>query len=144
MPLRGEAGCVDALSVKKDRIALREHLKEYDTSCILNVDEPGFCYKLYPRQTYIGQHKDRQFIRRIKVAKAKDRTAGYVCASVTSIRVSMCIIEKAKSPRCFQSEQPPVSYFSQCNAGSDTKMFKEWFYHVFPPFVRQYTSKLVA
>lgn len=123
--LSKEAGSVDALYLAKDMIALRKQLKTYDISCIFNIGETGLFYKLISRQTYISQHEARQSIRGTNAMKEKDRITRYVCTGGTGVRVPMCIIGNTKSFRCFRIEQPPVPYFGQCDAGSDTKTFKE-------------------
>lgn len=50
----------------------------------------------------------------------------------------MAIIGKSKNPRCFRRKDPPVTYFSQTNAWSDSATLKKWFFEVFLPFVRRH------
>lgn len=142
--LSGEGGSASALEVATDMTKLREALTKYDAKCIFNVDETGLFFKLLPRRTYICAYENRKSVRGTKAMRAKDRVTAYVCTNATGVKVPMAIIGKAKSPRCFRIETPPVTYFSQRNAWSDSATFKQWFYNIFLPFVRRFTSRPVA
>jgi hypothetical protein len=57
------------------------------------------------------------------------------------------MIGTAKNPRCFRNSDPPVKYFNQAKAWSDSKTFTLtftlWYTEVFLPFVRRFTSRKV-
>ena len=77
--------------------------------------------------------------------KAKDRITAYVGTNADGTsKLPMAIIGKPMNPRGFRLEKPPVPYFSQRNACSDSVTFNKWFYNLFIPFVRRKTSKPVA
>ena len=77
--------------------------------------------------------------------KAKDRITAYAGTNADgTCKLPMAIIGKPMNPRCFRLRKPPLPYFSQRNAWSDSVTFKKWFYNLFIPFVRRQTSKPVA
>lgn len=41
-------------------------------------------------------------------------------------KVATSVIGKSKKHRCFDAQKPPVAYFSQSNAWSDSKTFGKW------------------
>lgn len=142
--LHGEAGSVTPGSVIPGMIQLRQDLSDYDVECIFNVDETGLFFKLLPRRTYVLELENFKSVRGTKAMKAKDRITAYVCTNAIGTKLPMAVIGKAKNPRCFRMNKPPVPYFSQKNAWSDTITFRRWFMDVFIPFVRRFTSKKVA
>lgn len=118
------ASSVNAATIAQDMINLCKPLEQYKLSCTLNMDETGLFNKLFPRQTYICKHENRQSVRGTKGMKAKERKTGYVCKNAAGVKVSMCIIGKPKTPRCFFFKKPPVPCFSQRSAWSYTTTFK--------------------
>ncbi len=76
---------------------------------------------------------------------SKDRITAYVCTNADgSKKVPLAIIGKSKNPRCFRLGLPPVHYFSNKTAWSNSETFKQWFTSVFLPHIRSCTSKKVA
>ena len=72
--------------------------------------------------------------------KAKDRVSAYMCTHATGTgKVSIAIIGKSKSQRCFHATPCPVKYLAQANAWSDSATFKKWWLEVFIPFIRHWT-----
>ena len=126
--LYGEAGSVDVSGIDADIVALREKLGDYEPSNIYNVDETGLFFKFLPRRTYICTHEHKKSVRGTKAMKAKDRITAYVGTNADgTCKLLMAIIGKPMYPRCFRLGKPPVPYFSQCNAWSDSVTFKKWF-----------------
>ena len=75
---------------------------------------------------------------------AKDRltaTSRLLNNATGSKKVPLTLIGKANNPRCFRRRKPAVTYFSQTNAWSDTRIFKLWCTNVFLLFVQAFTSR---
>lgn len=143
LALHGEAGSVDDEAIA-DRIrVVRETCAEYDPDRIYNCDETGFFYKVLPKVSYLAPHENRKTARGVKAMKAKDRVTAYMCTDATGRKVPLSLIGTAKEPRCFRIRASPVMYFSQKNAWSDSRVFKQWWTKVFLPHVRSVTSQKV-
>ena len=70
--------------------------------------------------------------------KVKDRITAYVGTNADrTCKLPMAIIGTPMNPRCLRLGKPPVPYFSQRNAWSESVTFKKWFYNLFIPFVRR-------
>lgn len=141
--LHGEAGSVDDEAIADRLRRVRVVCAEYDPDCIYNVDETGLFYKVLPKVTYLAPGEDRKTTRGVKGMKAKDRVTAYMCTNASGRRVPLSLIGTAKDPRCFRIRKSPVMYFSQKNAWSDARVFKQWWLKVFLPHVRSVTSKKV-
>lgn len=138
--LHVEAGSVDDGAIAEGLAEIRKACQEYELENIFNVDETGIFYKLLPKRTYLSNAEKRQSARGTKGMKAKDRVSAYMCTNATgSGKLPMSIIGKSKNPRCFRKAPPPIKYFSQANAWSDSATFKQWWLEVFIPFIRQWT-----
>ena len=109
--LSGEGGSVNGAQVSGYIAALREKLREFDPSCIFNVDETGLFFKLLPRRTYISSFEDKRSVRGTKAMPAKDQITAYIATNSNGVRVPLSIIGTAKKTRCFRIETPPVKYF---------------------------------
>lgn len=54
------------------------------------------------------------------------------------------MLGKPQHPRCFRKVPLAIRYFSEKNAWSDGVTFHSFFYNIFLPFVRRFTSQKVA
>ena len=143
--LHGEGGSVNVVEVCSQIFELHKELASYSLENMYNVDETSLFFKLFPEKTYISQHENRKTVRGTKNMKAKDRITAYVCTNASgTLKLPMAVIGYAQKPRCFKLKPPCLPYFSQKNAWSDTKTFKQWYYSVFLPFVRRQTSDKVV
>lgn len=122
--LSGESGSVKAASVAQHMISFCKRLEQYELSWIFNMNETGLFYNPLPRQTNIRKHENGQSARETKAMKAKDRIIGHVWTLAAIAKVPMCIIGKPTTPRFFYIKKPPVPYFSQRNAWSDTMILE--------------------
>ena len=75
--------------------------------------------------------------------KDKSRVTLFVCTNESgTCKLPLAMIGKAKEPRCFNRQEPPMKYFSQKKAWSDTKVMKEW-WKFFLSHVRRFTKEKV-
>lgn len=143
--LHGEGDGVDEEAAAEGMKAVRTACLDYLLGNIFNVDETGVQDRVYLRDTYIQLGKENsKTVRGTKGMTAKDRVSAYMCTNATGeAKVPMAIIGKSKNPRCFRNRPPPVKYFSQANAWSDSTTFKTWFHEVFLPFILRHTCEPV-
>lgn len=137
-------GVTPAETLAADMAVLCEKLRVYDIECIFNVNHTGLFYKLLPRRSYVYEHDHKKSVRGMRSMSPKDRITTYICTNPVGTKVPMTIIGKAENPRCFRIAKPPVPYLQQDNAWSDGVTFRRWFYDIFVPFIRTFTSKPVA
>ena len=74
---------------------------------------------------------------------AKERVTLYVTTDASGRKLPLAMIGHSKGPRCFRLRKPPLKYFSQTNAWSDSRVFGLWWKEVLLPWVRSVTSKPV-
>lgn len=142
--LFGQAGSVDVTKAEVEIAKLRDQLATYEAENIFNMDETGIFYRILPKKTYLLPKESVRETRGTKAMHMKERITAILCTSATGVKLPMCIIGTAKSPRIFRTRACPLPYFSQKNAWADSEIFKGWFEHVFLPFVRKQTSNPVA
>ena len=143
--LHGEAGSVEISNLAEDISILKEKLADFEPKYIFNISATGWFYKLFPKISYILPSARKEEGRGTKGMKAKDRVPIYVWTNSTgTLKVPLSYIGKAKNPRYFRKSRPPLTYFSQKNAWSDTTTVKQWFSSLLLPFVRKKTSKCVT
>lgn len=142
VPLHEPPVNIDVAAVAAGISALRQRLASYSLECIYSVDETGLFYKLLPSKMYTTMDEGRKSVRRTKNMSAKDRVTAYVCTNADgSDKLPMAVIGTAKTPRCFKNMPPPIPYFSQKGAWSDTATFRKWYYDVFLPHIREKTCE---
>lgn len=108
-----EAGSFDAAFVDANMVGLPEKLSDYDSSGIFNVDETGQFFKLQPKRTYICKTENCESICSAKAMNENDRITAYVWSIQIGVKVSICVIDKPKNPRCFRIEKSAVPYLSK-------------------------------
>lgn len=133
-----------AESVTRRMAVLWQKLRAYDIECVFNVNETALFFKLLPRHSYFYEYKSKKSVRGRNSMSAKDMITAYVCSNAYGHKLPMAIIGKPKNPRCFRIAKSPVPYINQKNSCSDAVTYRQWFYNVFVPFVRRFTSKPVA
>lgn len=75
---------VVAANISKTMVTLHKKLKEFETLCIFNVEEPECFYKLKSRQFYLFRHEDCHFVSDIMAMKAKVRITSCICINSVS------------------------------------------------------------
>ena len=142
--LHDEGASFDIGKVAREISKLRRTPSDFEEEFIFNMNGTGL-FKLFAKRSYVLPSEVRDVLRGTKDMKANARVSIYVCTNATgTLKVPLAFIGKSKTPRCFRKGLPPVSYFTQISAWSDTATFQKWFYLVFVPFVRKRTSKKVA
>lgn len=142
--LHGEGGEVDRNNPQTLQALqnLEEIIKEYDPSCVYNMDETGVFYRLLPRYSVLLPSEDLSTARGKK--KSKERVTLVVCCNATGTeRVPVAMIGKAKESACIAGRQWPLPYFNQKKAWVDIPVFNQWFDQVFRPYVRRRTGRKV-
>ena len=145
--LHGEAGDIDLKAAEQKIQILREALHEFRSENIFNMDESALFYKAIPRRSYLMEDEGdkRQAGRGTKAMKCKDRITIILCVNSTgSCKLNPVVIGSAKKPRCFKYDHPVLPYFNQKNAWNDTVNYRKWWYEIFLPRVREWTSEPVA
>ena len=74
---------------------------------------------------------------------AKERVTLYVTTDASGRKLPLAMIGHSKGPRCFRLRKPPLKYFSQTNAWSDSRVFGLCWKEVLLPWVRSVTNKPV-
>lgn len=102
---------------------------------IYNADESGLVYKNLNDKTLVHQGEKSAPGRKSQ----KERVTIMPCANASgNHKISLMLIGKAKKPRCFKnSSLPPVHYRASRNAWQNTVLFKEWFFNIFIPEVKE-------
>ncbi|KAI0564883.1 DDE superfamily endonuclease [Gracilaria domingensis] len=122
---------------------LKEYLSDYDLDCIVSVDTTNFFYELLPSEVNSPEHhtSDTSSPKR----KSPKRLTLLVAANTTgTLKVPMTIVYSEKAPRCFRERSSPVPYlWHQCGWVGQSH-FRAWFYSIFLPAVRKFTSKRMA
>lgn len=137
---RNNLGGTTTEAVEQGMEVIREECKKYETQNVFNVHETCLFYRLMPKRSYLSKGERRKTARGTEGMTAKDRVTAYVCTNATgTAKVPMSIVGKSKMPRCFRRKLPPMSYFSQCDAWSDSATVRRWWLDVFLPFVRKWT-----
>ena len=143
--LHGEESSVGVSEVAADIDTPRYRLLQFRPEFIFNMDETGLFFKLFPKIAYVLPGEDHKSLRGTKAMKSKDRITAYVCTNATAtLKVPFSVIGKSANPRCFKKAPPPVTYFNQENAWSDSITFTKWYYEVFLVFVHRTKSDRVV
>ena len=146
--LHGEAGDVNLIEAEKKKEEVRTTLKEkgYTRNNTFNMDESGLFYRCMPNRTYIvGCGDVRQLGKGTKAMKAKDRvTAVFFSNSTGTCKVPPLIIGTSKQPHCFRDARCPLPYIDQKKAWMDKERYKHWWFNVFLPCIREFTTEKVA
>ena len=125
--LHGEAGGVDMAAAEAQMELIRAAVQEYGLEFVYNMDETGLFFRLLPNRAYVKKEEARS-ARGSKLMKAKDRVTLYVTTNGTGTDLlPLGVIGTAKDPRCFRLTNPPLPYYSQRKAWSDSNTFKQWF-----------------
>ena len=97
-------------------------LSSYELPDIYNADEFGLFFQALPPKSL--HLKDE---RCIGVKFNKVRLTGLAAANANCKKLSMFIIGKSKSPRCFKNlKQLPCRYRGQKKSWMDSDLFEEW------------------
>jgi DDE superfamily endonuclease/Tc5 transposase DNA-binding domain/CENP-B N-terminal DNA-binding domain len=146
--LHGEAGDVNLIEAEKKMDEIRTTLKEkgYSRENTFNMDESGLFYRCMPNRTYVvGGGDVRQLGKGTKAMKAKDRvTAVFCCNSTGTCKIPTLIIGTSKQPHCFRNGRCPLPYIDQKKAWMDKERYKHWWFNVFLPCIREFTTEKVA
>lgn len=126
------------------RTTLKE--KGYTRNNTFNMDESGLFYRCMPNRTYIvGGGDVRQLGKGTKAMKAKDRVTAVFCSNSTgTCKVPPLIIGTSKQPHCFRDARCPLPYIDQKKAWMDKERYKHWWFNVFLPCIREFTTEKVA
>lgn len=118
--LHGEAHEADTKSkqewLESTWPALRE---KYATDEIWNTDESGLCFRALPNKTLTFKN-DKSYGGK----KSKERITILFTCSMAGEKKQLCVIGKAKNPRCFKGvQQLPVDYEANKNAWMTSVLF---------------------
>jgi hypothetical protein len=110
------------------------------------MDESGLFYRALPTRTYVSSEEgDRTRIRGSKTLRAKDRVTLILCVNADgSCKILPVIIGSAKNPHCFRDSPSPIPYLSQRNAWVDRDVYSTWWFDIFLPVVRSFTTEPVV
>ncbi|PXF48613.1 Tigger transposable element-derived protein 4 [Gracilariopsis chorda] len=122
---------------------LKVHLSDYELDCIIAVDRVNFFYELLPNDMNVPAASDPgasnanpNITKRVTMLLAANTTG--------TLKVPVTVVCNEKAPQCFQERSSPLPYlWHQCGWVSQTH-FRAWFYSIFLPVVRKYTTKRVA
>ena len=97
-------------------------LSKYELNQIYNADEFGLFYRVQPEKSL--HLKDE---RCVGDKHSKLRLTELAAANTAGEKLSMFVIGKSKSPRCFKNiKHLPCRYRSQNKSWMDSILFEEW------------------
>jgi len=124
---------------------IRRQLAGVDPDLIYNVDETRLLLRGLPSRSYVPAD-DRRTARGSKSMKSKDRVTLTLCCNATGKhKLPITMIGKSMQPICFAGDgnEPPLPYFSQASAWTDSNIFARWLSEVFVPELRTRTGSQV-
>nr|CAH0104180.1 unnamed protein product [Daphnia galeata] len=140
--LHGEAADVNIQETEPKIEIIRQKLTKYKTKNVFNMDKSGLFYL----ETYVSSEEgDRTRIRGSKTLRAKDRVTLILCVNADgSCKIPPVIVGSAKNPDCFRDSPSPIPYLSQRNAWVDRDVYSTWWFNIFLPVVRSFTTEPVV
>jgi hypothetical protein len=123
--LSGEAASVDENVVNSWNKTLKILIKNYDPSCLANIDETGFFYQATRGKSFVlGSEAVNEKLRGTKHSKA--RITLLVGAYMNGDKLPLLVIGKSEKPRCFKNARLPCMYRAQTNAWMNCGLFHEY------------------
>lgn len=125
--LHGEVGSIDDGAIATGMEEVRKSCKKNGSECIFNANETGVFFRVLPKRSYLVAGENRKTARGVKDMTAKNRMTAYICSNATGTwKIPFSLIDVVEESRCFRLCCPPVVYFNQRNAWSDTGVFHLW------------------
>jgi len=124
---------------------IRRQLAGVDPDLIYNVDETGRLFRSLPSLSFVPVD-NRRTTRGSKAMTRTDRGTLTLCFNATGThKLPITMIGKAMQPLCFTGEgnEPPLPYYSQASAWTDSNIFARWLSEVLVPELRTRTGSHV-